>query len=141
MTNNVDLPITGGCHCGAIRYSCTLEPVAMFNCHCTDCQAASGGAFVTVAVVQEAALAIDGSPSAYRVVGDAGRWTERHFCTDCGSPLFAKAEMAKGLISLKAGSLDDVSWFKPQFDSWVCSKPDWVVVDEGLTQFERFPEK
>lgn len=141
MNNIASLPIHGGCHCGAIRYSCTSQPVVMFNCHCTDCQAASGGAFVTVAVVKEATLTINGEPTTYRVLGDTGRWTERHFCGDCGTPLFAKAEMAEGLISLKVGSLDDASWFQPQFDSWVCSKPDWVAVDQTLKQFERFPNK
>jgi hypothetical protein len=60
----------------------------MFNCHCRDCQRASGGAFVTV-------------------------WTDRGFCPECGTPLFAKGEVAPGYISIKPGSLHDASWFKP----------------------------
>lgn len=78
-------PLTGGCACGAVRYECSSEPLVMFNCHCSECRRASGGAFVTVAVVPQASLTITGSAKAHRTVGDAGRWTDRFFCADCGT--------------------------------------------------------
>ena len=31
--------------CGATRYACSGEPLAMLNCHCRDCQQASGAPF------------------------------------------------------------------------------------------------
>jgi len=31
-------PFTGGCAYGAFRYECTAEPLAMFQCHCSDAQ-------------------------------------------------------------------------------------------------------
>jgi len=45
------LPFTGGCACGAIRYECTAEPLEMFQCHCRDCQGASGGVCNYVVIV------------------------------------------------------------------------------------------
>ena len=38
-------PFTGGCACGAMRYECTAEPLYMDNCHCRDCQRATGSAY------------------------------------------------------------------------------------------------
>ena len=34
---------TGGCACGTIRYEWSAEPVLAGNCHCRDCQRATGG--------------------------------------------------------------------------------------------------
>lgn len=53
--------------------------------------------------------------------------------------VFARGEIAPELISIKPGSLDDASWFKPEFDTWVCSKLDWLILDETLPKFEKLP--
>jgi hypothetical protein len=136
----VPAPSDGGCACGSIRYRCTEAPVAMFNCHCTDCQRASGGAFVTVALVREAALNIvTGRPTYYRSLSAAGRWTDRGFCSTCGTPLFAKGEVAPGYISIKPGSLDDASWFRPTIDTWAPSAPAWMHMDPALRKAQKTP--
>jgi len=58
---------TGGCACGAIRYEVTAEPIVMFNCHCRDCQRATGTAFSAVVYVPAKAFKITkGSPRYYR---------------------------------------------------------------------------
>jgi len=88
-------PGRGGCACGAIRYECAGAPLAMFNCHCTDCRRASGGAFVAVALFKVSSLRlVQGEPRYHRVTGDSGRWTDRGFCAACGTPLFARGEIA-----------------------------------------------
>jgi hypothetical protein len=134
------IPYEGGCACAAIRYECTEAPVAMFNCHCADCQRASGGAFVTVALLPERAVKIlCGRPSFYRSIGEAGRWTDRGFCSKCGTPLFARGEVAPGYISVKPGSLDDGSWFKPTNDTWAPSAPAWLHMDVRLPKAEKTP--
>ena len=33
----MEIPFTGGCACGAIRYECSAEPIMMFKCHFRDC--------------------------------------------------------------------------------------------------------
>ena len=134
------VPFQGGCACGAIRYESTEAPLAMFNCHCRDCQRASGGAFVAVALIRESALRmLQGEPKFHRVVGEAGRWTDRGFCADCGTPLFAKGEIAPGYVSIKPGSFDDPSWFKPTIDTWVPSAPGWLYLDPSLPKANKTP--
>ena len=42
------MQITGGCHCGAIRYQAEIEdPHRVSVCHCTDCQTLTGSPFRT----------------------------------------------------------------------------------------------
>jgi hypothetical protein len=45
MSAGVKLPLTGGCQCGAVRYEIAAAPLAVYACHCTDCQRQSGGDF------------------------------------------------------------------------------------------------
>src|SRR2546428_526017 len=62
-------PLTGGCTCGAVRYECTAEPVMAFNCHCRDCQRATGGAYVPAVVVPRNALRVTGEVKDFGVRG------------------------------------------------------------------------
>ena len=66
------LPITGGCACGAVRYVVNAEPVLMLNCHCRDCQRATGGAYAPVVVVPRTAVQITGELRYYKVTGESG---------------------------------------------------------------------
>ena len=65
--------ISGGCACGAIHYECNADPVVMLNCHCRDCQRASGSAYAAVVVVPKNAVQMRGEPRYYKVVGKAGK--------------------------------------------------------------------
>lgn len=49
-------PFTDDCACGAIRYTCRAEPLASLNCHCRDCQRASGSAFAAALIVPAASF-------------------------------------------------------------------------------------
>ena len=40
------MTITGGCHCGAIRYQVEGEAIVHALCHCTDCRRHSGAPMV-----------------------------------------------------------------------------------------------
>jgi len=80
---------TGGCTCGAIRYECTAEPIAMFNCHCRDCQRASGGPYIAVVYVPAKSFKITkGTPCFYDTPSEAMGHNKRAFCAKCGSRLF-----------------------------------------------------
>jgi hypothetical protein len=44
--------------CGAIRYECSTEPLAMGICHCRDCQRATGSAFAAALMLPRNAVTI-----------------------------------------------------------------------------------
>jgi hypothetical protein len=85
-------PLTGGCTCGAVRYECAAESVMAFNCHCRDCQRATGGAYVPAVVVPRNALRVTGEVRYFGVRGESGQILNRGFCPHCGSRLFGKPD-------------------------------------------------
>lgn len=52
------IPFAGGCMCGNIRYECRAQPIFMGNCHCRDCQRATGTAFAAAILVHGDAVTI-----------------------------------------------------------------------------------
>jgi len=134
-------PFTGGCACGAIRYKCTGEPVYMGNCHCRDCQHATGSAyFAAVAVKTDDFTLESGEPTWYESKADRGHVMRRGFCGACGSPVFLENGVSKGTRVLFAGSLDDPSWYQPSRDIYVASAQPWDVMHPDLPKDERRPE-
>ena len=51
---------SGGCSCGAVRYTLRTEPVRAFQCQCRDCQMDSGGGHSSVLVFSRATFEISG---------------------------------------------------------------------------------
>lgn len=50
-----DQPTTGGCLCGAIRYSITASATPIYSviCHCVNCKKATGTHMVTTSIFLE----------------------------------------------------------------------------------------
>ena len=76
------VPFSGGCACGAIRYSCAAEPLYMGNCHCRDCQRGTGSAYFAAVIVKQSDFSLTGELAGLRskptaatpwVVGSAPR--------------------------------------------------------------------
>jgi hypothetical protein len=97
--------ITGGCHCGAIRYQAEGEALTHALCHCTDCRRHAGAPMVGWTIYpQGVAKVTKGTPKVY-VSSQHGR---RHFCPDCGTGLFyTNAEILPGLIDIQSATYDD----------------------------------
>jgi hypothetical protein len=135
-------PFSGGCSCGAIRYECAADPLITLNCHCRDCQRASGSAYAALLNVPIAAFTLTkGTLKYHRVTGESGNTLDRGFCPECGSPVVIRGQRASslGLIVLWAASLDDPSWFRPVMDIFVVSAQPWDYLNPALRKFERTP--
>jgi hypothetical protein len=140
------LPLTGGCICGGIRYEIAQAPVAVYACHCTDCQRITSSAFSIGLVVPDAAFQSTGHDA--RVVAGGvtagGRVKSRLVCPDYGTWLYGKPRPGTqypGMVRVvRGGTLDDTSWLKPTTHFWTRSRQSWVVLPEGTTLFETQPD-
>ncbi len=77
--------------------------------------------------------------AAFEDVGESGQPVTRRFCPKCGSAIVTHVSAAPDLEWIKAGTLDDPSWFEPQMHMWCGSAQPWVSTDDGLPRFEKNP--
>ena len=137
--SEMNIPFSGGCACGSIRYTGKRDPVAMINCHCQDCQLSSGAPFASGVVVMTADLEISGTPKAFAVRASSGGLATRSFCPECGTPLFTQSEANAQFTSIRFPTLDDSSDFKPMLDIYTASAQQWVCRDGAIPQFPHSP--
>jgi hypothetical protein len=129
-----ELPITGGCGCGSVRFEVREPFVSAGYCHCTRCQRRTG----TAASVNARA-----APGSFHVVaGDEHlrAWApeggaEKVFCGVCGSALFSRFGER---IGVRLGALDGDPGIRPQWHQYVAYAASWAdLPDDGLP---RYPE-
>ena len=136
------VPFTGGCACGAIRYECSAEPLLSLNCHCRDCQRASGSAYASILIVPTSTFRlVQGEPAYYSVTADSGNMTKRGFCSTCGSPVLIHEGGHPENVILQAGSLDDPRWHHPIADMYTARAHPWDAMNPGLHKFEGEPSE
>ena len=131
------VPLSGGCACGAIRYECSARPIVSSNCHCRDCQRASGGPYTPVVYVPANAFKITkGTPKYYKTASEMAGDNVRGFCPQCGSRLFGGlSDIGQGIA---ASTLDDPSLFEPQFEIFVSDAQPWDRMDPQTRKFEKY---
>lgn len=134
---------TGGCQCGAIRYELTGEAIMLYACHCRDCQKQSSSAFGMSLIVNFADIRFTAGNTKLRswdTRGDDGGLKRCFFCPDCGSRIYHGTENKKENVSIKGGSLDDVSWLRPVAHIWLRSAQPWIEIDPNeYACFEQEP--
>ena len=97
------MTITGGCHCGAIRYAIDGKAINHALCHCTDCRRSAGAPMVGWTMYPSDAVKVtQGTPKIYKS-SENGR---RHFCPDCGTGLFYTNDVTlPRLIDIQSGKV------------------------------------
>jgi hypothetical protein len=133
-------PVEGGCQCGAVRYRLTAPPLAVYNCHCRDCQRTSGATHeMSMPVRRETLEHLSGELFAYDKTAESGRIVRQLRCARCGTKVWNEPLASPGLLVVKAGTLDDMSWAVPVGNIWTASRAPWVVIDETLVNFPGQP--
>ena len=133
-------PYTGGCACGAIRYTVSEEPLISYCCHCTECQKRTSSAFGVSAMIAADSLTIErGTPKERTRKGESGNELTINFCGDCGSSLFSAPKARPQIRVLYAGTLDAPGELPVQLNIWTDSAMPWVHMDPNLPKEPRQP--
>jgi len=108
--DRLDIAVTGGCQCGAVRYRSSQLMDNAHICHCRMCQKAVGNFFAALVGAPNDRLEwTRGAPSVFA----SSDLAERGFCDTCGTPLFYRS-IGGTRTGLTIGSLDDPSLAPPQ---------------------------
>lgn len=134
--------ITGSCLCGAVHYESVAEPMMVAACHCSTCQKNTGSAFSLNVAMPADQVTIQGDTlKVYEEhVEGASEPFYRAFCSQCGSPISGQGSAYPGVLFLKAGTLDDTSWVKPDIHIWCLEKQAWLDLVDSGKQLPQGPE-
>jgi len=132
-------PLTGGCLCGAVRYSIAAEPMFPGHCACDNCRKGSGGEHASLYAVPAAAVSATGKTRSFSHPADSGATVTRHFCPACGSLAWSENSRMADLRFFPAGGLDDLARFTPGLFVYHARKAPWDRAAEGLTTFAGMP--
>jgi hypothetical protein len=115
----------------------------MFNCHCRTCQKITGGPYVPVVLVLAKAFKITkGALRTHFTEQVTGGRHKRGFCADCGSRITgAESDTPTRWVAVTASSLDDASWFRPQYDIFTSHAQPWDLMDPKLPKHEQYQPK
>ena len=126
------LPITGGCLCGAVRYTSTAEPIVTRQCWCRVCQYLGAGSSTVNVCFLSNAVTVAGKLADYVSNADSGNILHRRFFPVCGTPVSSVAVSRPHLIFIRVGTLEDPSIVAPDMNIWTKSAPVWAHYDEAL---------
>lgn len=130
---DTNIPRTGSCLCGAVRYEISGGLKQVVGCHCTMCRKQTGHypAF-TAAWNDEFQLTAEDGLKWYRSSEDS----RRGFCKECGSVLFFVTN-GSDKISITAGTLDGETGLETAAHIFVADKGDYYALDDGASLHEQ----
>ena len=131
--------ITGGCLCGAVRFTIAGDPVTTRVCWCRLCQALGAGSGTVNVAFHSADVTVQGTTTDYVSTADSGNILHRRFCPTCGTPLFSQAEVRMHLLFVRAGALDDPEIARPAVTIWTSAAPSWAEIATHLPTAEAQP--
>lgn len=137
MQGGKEVPVTGGCLCGEVRYEITKPCIENNFCHCRICQKFAGAPVVAMSTYPiDAVRFTKGNPKYYR----SSPFVERGFCANCGSSLTYKPltpavtpNWAEWIV-VHTASLDNPEPNAPRWHLGVESQMPWLDIHHARTR-------
>ena len=133
-----ELPLTGGCLCGGVRFEVAEPPVSAGYCHCTRCQRRTGtAAAVSARIVPGSLRIVSGEHLVSSFLPPDG--FAKDYCSACGAALWSRDPHDPDVVSVRLGAFDGDPGIRPSYRQFVAYAAPWEPIpDDGLP---RFPER
>ena len=133
-----DLPLTGGCLCGGVRFRVDAPLVVATYCHCTRCQRRTGTAASAQARIQPGSLTVTQGEELIRTYAPPDGFPKL-FCGACGSALWSRSPDDPGIMNVRLGAFDGDPGIRPSLRQFCAYAAAWEdIPDDGLP---RHPER
>jgi hypothetical protein len=119
---------TARCCCGALRAEVCGDPDLVAACHCEQCQRRTGAPFGVSAYYRAEQVRTAGASKVFSRSSQAGRNVETHFCPECGTSVYWRADFMPGQIGIAAGAFFDPDFPAPTVSAWEQSRHPWIKV-------------
>lgn len=83
-------------------------------------------------------MQLRGATRQFTGAGESGT-TTLVFCPECGTQILSKPATMRGLVGVRAGTLDDPGLYKPAADIFVRSAASWDCMNPDIPKFETYP--
>lgn len=110
---------SGGCLCGAVRFTVTPVREKFGVCHCATCRKWASGPYFAIGCGRDVEFEDKSDLATYA----SSQWAERGFCRKCGSSLFYRLRDS-GHYQMALGALDTIDDLKFTSQVFIDEKPD-----------------
>jgi hypothetical protein len=132
-----ELPLTGGCLCGGVRFAIDEPLVSAGYCHCTRCQRRAGVAAAISARVVPGSFRITEGEELLKAWYPPDGGNAKVFCTSCGSGIVAHDPERPELLGVRLGTIDGDPGIRPGYHQHIASAAIWEPLpDDGLPRFD-----
>ncbi|MBS0220069.1 MAG: GFA family protein [Proteobacteria bacterium] len=133
------LPLDGGCICGALRYRVKDLPLAVFMCHCDNCQKRTGSAFsLSMIVWRKDFETTSGETLWCDLPGGSGALHRQHVCPHCLTRTHTEMMAHPDIINVRPGTLDRPQAVMPVAQVWTSAAHPWALAAD-IRCFEENP--
>jgi hypothetical protein len=131
-----DLPISGSCLCGGIRFEIS-EPLSNAGyCHCTRCQKRTGTGSSAQARIGSHTFRIVQGEELVKGWRHPDGGFEKCFCRECGAHLFSRDPDGSPHMGIRMSAFDGDAGVRPSWRAFVAYAASWEPVpDDGLERF------
>jgi hypothetical protein len=130
------MSLSGGCMCGAVRFTTTGRPDRVLNCHCHSCRSHTGAPMATLAVFAPDQVVFSGNP---RKPFASAKGVERAFCENCGTSLTWETQLGdEPIIAIHISAFDLPDALPPDAHSFYPEKIAWFDAHDNLPKHAGF---
>jgi len=134
-----EIALTTHCDCGAITLQAKGRVISMFQCACDNCQRVSGSGHSSVVLLPADAISLTGATKSHARPADSGATFTRHFCSECGTTVYAQSSRAPAFCILPVGLFSGQNdWFMPNQLIFNRSHRAWDLVADHLPRHQSY---